>query len=117
MINLLTNAIKYAGPGRAALGCGQSESVVSIRGTAADGQLTLTVQDQGVGIPPDEQVHLFERFFRARNVTNIAGTGLGLHIVGRYVALMNGAVSLQSILNQGTTVTLTLPCHDHHSAH
>lgn len=109
IINLLTNAIKYSGLGRAASGGDQSESVVTIRGTVANRQLTLTVQDQGVGIPSDEQHHLFERFFRARNVTNIAGTGLGLHIVGRYVALMSGTVSLQSTQNQGTTVTLTLP--------
>ena len=107
ILNLLTNAVKYSGPW----------SVVSIQGTVVDGQLTLTVADQGVGIPPDDQHHLFERFFRARNVTNIAGTGLGLHIVGRYVALMGGRVSLQSALNQGTTVTLTLPCHDDDSAH
>jgi PAS domain S-box-containing protein len=106
ILNLLTNAIKYSGPG----------SVVSLRGTATDQQLTLIVQDRGVGIPPDDQHHLFERFFRARNVTNIAGTGLGLHIVGRYVALMGGQVSLKSVLNQGTTVTLTFPYHDNHSA-
>ena len=117
ILNLLTNAIKYSGSGRAAFGCDQSGSVVSIRGTVADGQLTLIVQDQGVGIPPGEQHHLFERFFRAGNVTNIAGTGLGLHIVGRYVALMGGMVSLQSVLNEGTTVTLTLPCNDDHPAH
>jgi PAS domain S-box-containing protein len=106
ILNLLTNAIKYSGTG----------SVVSIRGTVTDQRLTLTVQDQGVGIPPDDQHHLFERFFRARNVTNIAGTGLGLHIVGRYVALMGGQVSLKSVLNQGTTVTLTFSYYDDHSA-
>ncbi len=106
LLNLLTNAIKYSGPG----------SVVTIGGSCTSGELTLTVQDWGVGIPPDEQVHLFERFFRARNVGNIAGTGLGLHIVGRYVALMGGRVSLQSVLDKGTTVTLTLPCDEHHPA-
>jgi PAS domain S-box-containing protein len=106
LLNLLTNAIKYSGAG----------SVVSISGNLANGQLTLTVQDRGVGIPPGEQGQLFERFFRARNVANIAGTGLGLHIVGRYVALMGGTVSLQSVLDEGTTVTLTLPADDHHPA-
>ncbi|MBD2756519.1 PAS domain S-box protein [Spirosoma sp. BT704] len=106
ILNLLTNAIKYSGPG----------SVVSIQGTTTDRLLTLIVQDQGVGIPPDDQPHLFERFFRASNVTNMAGTGLGLHIVGQYVALMGGQISLQSVLDQGTTVTLTLPSHDDHSA-
>ena len=107
MINLLTNAVKYS----------TSVSVVTIRGTVAERQLTVAVQDQGVGTPSDEQVHLFERLFRARNVTNIAGTGLGLHIVGRYVDLMGGQVFLQSALNEGTTVTLTFPCHDDYSAH
>jgi PAS domain S-box-containing protein len=106
LFNLLTNAIKYSGSG----------SVVTIGGSTADGQLTLTVQDRGVGIPPDEQAHLFERFFRARNVGHIAGTGLGLHIVGRYVALMGGTVSLQSVPDEGTTVFLTLPADDHHPA-
>lgn len=106
MINLLSNAVKYSGPG----------SVVTIAGRCTHGELIVTVQDQGMGIPPDEQAHLFERFFRARNVSNIAGTGLGLHIVGRYVELMGGRVSLQSTLNQGTRVTLTLPYDDNHSA-
>ena len=105
LVNLLANAVKYSGPG----------SIVTLRGTCAEGQLTLSVQDQGVGIPPDDQQHLFERFFRAKNVTNIAGTGLGLHIVGRYVELMGGRVTLQSAVNQGTTVTLTFP-HENHSA-
>lgn len=99
LVNLLSNALKYSGPG----------SVVTIRGACSDSQLTLAVADQGIGIAKDDQEHLFERFFRAKNVTNIAGTGLGLHIVGRYVELMNGQLSLQSELNQGTTVTLLLP--------
>jgi len=99
LVNLLSNAVKYSGPG----------SVVTVRGICRNGQLRLNVEDQGVGIAPDDQEHLFERFFRAKNVANIAGTGLGLHIVGRYVDLMGGQVSLQSELNKGTIVTLTLP--------
>ena len=106
MLNLLTNAVKYSG----------EASVVSIRGAATESQLTLTVQDRGVGISASDQPHLFTLFFRAGNVSNVAGTGLGLHIVGRYVALMGGQVSLQSTLHEGTTVTLLLPCHDNHSA-
>ena len=99
LVNLLSNAVKYSGPG----------SVVTVEGRCANGQLTITVQDEGMGISPDDQEHLFERFFRAKNVANITGTGLGLHIVGRYVELMGGQVSLQSELNKGTKVTLTLP--------
>ena len=104
LINLLANAVKYSGPG-----CGQSGSTATVRATCTNRELTLVVQDQGVGIPKADQEHLFERFFRAKNVANIAGTGLGLHIVGRYVDLMGGSVALHGVLDQGTTVTLTLP--------
>lgn len=103
LINLLTNAVKYSGPG----------STVTVRGSCLNSVLTLNVQDQGIGISNDDQQHLFERFYRANNVSNIAGTGLGLHIVGRYVAIMGGKVSLQSELNQGTLVTLYLPYEKH----
>ncbi len=99
LVNLLSNAIKYSGPG----------SVVTVRGACNGGQLVLSIQDRGVGISPDDKEHLFERFFRAKNVTNVPGTGLGLHIVARYVELLGGHVDLQSELNSGTTVTITLP--------
>ena len=103
LVNLLSNAIKYSGPG----------SVITVRAAGDDGQFRLTVADQGIGIAPDDQEHLFERFFRAKNATNIAGTGLGLHIVGRYVDLMGGHVALTSELNRGTTVTINLPYENH----
>ena len=100
LVNLLSNAVKYSKP----------ESTINVQGAYITGQLILSVEDQGIGIAKEDQMHLFERFFRARNVTNIAGTGLGLHIVGHYVKLMGGEVSLRSELNKGTTVTLRLPC-------
>jgi len=99
LVNLLTNALKYSGPA----------SLVQVAGNCDNGTLTLQIIDQGIGIAPDDQEHLFERFFRARNAVNVAGTGLGLHIVGRYVTMMGGQVSLQSELNKGTTVTITIP--------
>ena len=104
LVNLLTNAVKYSGPG----------STVTVAGNCTASVLTLSVQDQGIGISSEDQQHLFERFYRANNVSNIAGTGLGLHIVGRYVGIMGGHVVLQSELNQGTRVTLHLP-YEHHS--
>ncbi|ADB39716.1 PAS domain-containing sensor histidine kinase [Spirosoma linguale] len=100
LLNLLINAIKYSG----------SDSTIRIQGACADGLLTLSVIDQGIGIAEEEQPHIFERFFRAPNATTIAGTGLGLYIVRHYVGLLNGQVSLSSELNKGTTVTLTFPC-------
>jgi PAS domain S-box-containing protein len=99
IVNLLSNAIKYSDAG----------SIVTVRGECTNTLITLTITDQGIGISPDDQEHLFERFFRAKNASNKPGTGLGLHIVARYIDLMGGTVSLQSELNIGTIVTLTLP--------
>ena len=60
-----------------------------------------------MGISEKDQQHLFERFFRAANATNIPGTGLGLHIVAKYAELMNGTVTFTSELEQGTSFTIT----------
>ncbi|GAA4495930.1 hypothetical protein GCM10023172_08500 [Hymenobacter ginsengisoli] len=103
VVNLLSNALKYSG----------ENTVVRLAATCAGGQLTLVVQDQGVGISQEDQAHLFERFFRARNVTNVPGTGLGLYIIARYLELMGGTINLSSELGQGTTVTVTLPYENH----
>ena len=62
-----------------------------------------------MGIPEEDQHHLFTTFFRGKNVINIEGTGLGLPIVKRYVDLLKGKVSLKSTLGEGTTVNFTLP--------
>lgn len=98
LINLISNAIKFSGEGATIL------LSVHIEGD----QLTLSVKDQGMGIAEEDQQHLFSTFFRARNVTNIEGTGLGLHIVKRYVELLDGGITLQSELDKGTTVTVGL---------
>ncbi|MEO8174310.1 MAG: ATP-binding protein, partial [Sediminibacterium sp.] len=52
---------------------------------------------------------LFSSFFRAGNAVNIQGTGLGLHIVKRYTDMLNGSVELKSVLNEGTTVNISIP--------
>jgi signal transduction histidine kinase len=52
---------------------------------------------------------LFEIFYRATNATNIPGTGLGLHIVGKYVEMMNGKIDIKSGLEKGTTITIIFP--------
>lgn len=98
LVNLLSNALKYSG----------EHQPVRVEATCGGGELRLAVVDQGIGISSDDQERLFERFFRAKNATNIQGTGLGLHIVARYVDLLGGRVELKSELNQGTTVTLFL---------
>jgi PAS domain S-box-containing protein len=99
LVNLVSNAIKYSPEG----------SEVSMLGKVAGSQLQVSVHDQGVGIPDGEQLFLFQRFFRAKNVTNIQGTGLGLTIVKKYLDLLGGDISFESKENLGSTFTITLP--------
>ncbi len=96
-INLISNASKY------------SDDAAEINCTIKleKNELQISITDAGIGIPEEEQKHLFDRFFRASNATNIKGTGLGLHIVKRYAELMNGTVSLESIVGKGSTFTLS----------
>jgi len=68
-----------------------------------------------LGIPKIEQQHLFERFFRAQNVLNIQGTGLGLNIVKAYVNILEGEIKFDSKENIGSTFKIRLPkinCHE-----
>lgn len=99
LINLISNATKYSPEG----------AEVELYADISEPYIKLSVKDYGIGIPEDEQVHLFERFYRAHNATNIQGTGLGLNIVQKYVTLMGGKVEFESRLNQGTTFTLIFP--------
>lgn len=99
VINLVSNAIKYS----------PENSTVFIRTDVKNDEVILEIQDQGMGIPLADQKHLFERFFRAKNVTNLQGTGLGLNIVKRYLDLMGGNISFISKENEGTTFIVTLP--------
>lgn len=97
--NLLSNAIKYSPDGgkvHLILTCGQSETIFQI-------------QDEGIGIYPQDQQHLFELFHRGENVENIPGTGLGLSVVKKCVDLQGGTISVESKVGVGTTVTVTIP--------
>lgn len=99
VINLISNAIKYS----------PQETTVFVRTEKSGSLAKIEIQDQGMGIPAEDQKHLFERFFRAHNVTNLQGTGLGLNIVKRYLDLMNGQITFESKENTGTTFRVTLP--------
>jgi PAS domain S-box-containing protein len=99
LINLISNAIKFS----------DEEKSISIKGKIDERLAVISVTDQGIGISTEDQQHLFSSFFRAANATNIQGTGLGLHIVKRYVDLLGGAVELKSILHKGTTITFSIP--------
>ena len=97
--NLVSNAIKYSQEG--------NEILTSVK---LDGNtFELKVTDYGIGIPKSEHHLMFDRFFRAQNVTNIQGTGLGLNIVKKYVDLLEGDINFTSEENKGTTFTVTLP--------
>lgn len=96
LINLLSNAIKYS-----------SESIL-LEAEVHNQHITLSVTDRGIGIPTEDQEQLFKKYYRASNVGNVKGTGLGLNIVQRYVDLLNGEINFVSN-NNGTTFTVTIP--------
>ncbi len=96
IINLVSNACKFSPEG----------SLIQLQTCVSKAQLTLQVSDTGIGISDEDQKYLFDRFFRGSNVTNVQGTGLGLHIVARYAQLLNGSVRIDSQLGKGTTVTI-----------
>ena len=101
ILNLLSNAIKFS----------SEKGVIEISSTTNEKEITLTVRDCGIGISKEDQEHLFERFFRGTNAANIQGTGLGLHIVSKYIELMDGQISYSSELEKGTEfiIKFTMP--------
>jgi PAS domain S-box-containing protein len=99
LINLISNSAKFS----------QEDSPITISAKSDSEKNMITVADKGIGISQKDQEHLFTMFYRASNVTNIQGTGLGLHIVKRYLDLINGTVNLQSTLGKGTSITITFP--------
>jgi len=100
-INLINNAAKFSPEG----------SSVTIHVTQVQGQVHVSISDHGLGIPPEALPHMFERFYRAKNVTiaEIPGSGIGLYIVKSIVEELGGQVHVESILNKGTTFIVSLP--------
>ena len=99
--NLLSNAIKYSPQG----------GEVRFQLIYENNQAIFTIEDQGIGIPPEEEQHLFTSFYRAKNVGTLPGTGLGLAIVKRSVETHQGEITVHSQLGTGTIFTVTLPLH------
>ena len=97
--NLLSNAVKYSPSG----------STIQVVVTCLTTKTILAIQDEGIGIPEDDQARMFEAFHRAKNVEHIAGTGLGLAIVKQAVELHGGEVSFTSQVGKGTVFTVVLP--------
>lgn len=106
IINLISNAIKYSG----------DDTRIDFTSRVDDSAIWICVKDNGIGIPKDEQKHLFEAFFRAQNTGAIPGTGLGLNIAARYVGLMGGSIACESNADQGTLFTIQFPFYDQSTA-
>ncbi len=101
IFNLCDNAIKY----------NREHGSVSVTVKKGSGGIVLTVADTGIGIPPEHQERVFERFYRVDKSRSkqLGGTGLGLSIVRHAAMIHNARIDLQSAVNEGTTVTVTFP--------
>lgn len=97
--NIIENAIKYSPD--------KSKVMIALKKNKTN--VTFEVKDKGIGIPENEIANLGERFYRSKNVGRIGGTGLGLAIVYQIVHKYNGTVHINSKVQKGTTVTITLP--------
>ncbi len=96
MINLISNASKFS----------TENASIYVNSHVEGDKVFIDIRDEGLGIADEDKKHLFERFFRGKNVINIQGTGLGLHIVSKYVELMNGTIEVDSELEKGTKFNL-----------
>ena len=94
LINLISNAIKFS----------KENGSIEIDARRQGELFTLSIKDHGIGMSKEDQQHLFDRFFRGKNAINIKGTGLGLHIVSKYVQLLNGKIQCHSELKQGNRI-------------
>jgi signal transduction histidine kinase len=99
LLNILSNAIKFS----------SEKNVIKVQVNNNYDNLFISVSDNGIGISEEDQKHLFTSFFRGNNTLNIEGTGLGLHIVKRYIHLLKGSVDIQSELKKGTIIKIELP--------
>jgi signal transduction histidine kinase len=98
--NILDNAVKYSPQG----------GLIVVRGEVRASSILVSVADQGIGISPEDQSFLFERYFRVRSLTNlhIPGSGLGLPISRTIIEAHGGRIWVESKLGEGTTIYFTL---------
>ena len=97
IVNLLSNAIKFS----------PESSKISLYSKKAGDVFLFSIKDNGCGISKEDQLNLFNRFYRGSNVSNIEGSGLGLYIIGNYLENMKGKLDFKSKLNIGTKVKLS----------
>lgn len=101
VVNLLGNAAKYTPEGGS----------ITLKAVRSEDEIAIAVTDTGVGIAEDEQAKVFDKFFRSGNpdVQDIVGTGLGLSLAREIAQLHRGELTLESVLGEGSTFTVTLP--------
>ena len=101
LVNLLMNAVKYS----------PRSDTVLVHLSAFDEQLTVRVQDFGIGIPKHQQAKIFERFYRVydNNDTTYPGLGIGLYVAHEIIARHEGTLSVESVEGEGSTFSFSLP--------
>ncbi len=101
LLNILTNAIKYTPDG----------GTILVRAMANDAFVAVSIRDNGIGVPPEDLPHLFERFYRVEKSrsTGAGGTGLGLAIAKELVEAHGGSIHVESEVGKGTELTVLLP--------
>lgn len=99
LVNLVSNALKYS----------PVQSEVQVRAASAPPGVRISVADRGVGITPEDQVHLFQRWYRARGARRPEGLGLGLYITRLLVEAQGGRIEVETQLGQGSTFHVHLP--------
>ena len=104
LINILSNAMKYSPNGQ------NVELEIRTRNNAQNtAQIGILIKDKGIGIAPENIPHIFNRFWRANNVSDIIGTGLGMSLVKEIADLHHAEIEVQSELGKGTTVAMWFP--------
>ncbi|MBL4724853.1 MAG: PAS domain S-box protein [Lutibacter sp.] len=97
--NLINNAVKYS----------SENSIIDFKINRNSTEFTFEIEDQGIGIPFEDQKHIFERYFRAENALTNQGTGIGLNIVKGHLESLGGSISFKSVKDEGTTFIVKLP--------
>lgn len=104
LVNLIGNGVKYT----------PAEGWVKVSAEVRGNSIRIAIQDNGMGISPEDQIHIFERFYRVRRpeTDGIEGTGLGLAIVKSLVEAHKGQIGVESRLGEGSTFYMTLPIYE-----
>ena len=99
--NIVSNACKYS-----------NNHMARVKLSVRQKKITISIEDEGKGIPPGELENIFQPFYRAGNSRNITGFGLGLSLASRFIKLHKGDISVESVLDKGTSFVITLPVAD-----